>query len=313
MTIMITGGSGFLGRALMEELVNYYYKQNIISLSSKDGDLTERDTVNDLMCEYQPDIVIHLAARVGGIGANKDNPGSFFHDNIMMGVNLIEAARDWKVKKFIQIGTVCSYPKFTSVPFKESDLWNGYPEETNAPYGIAKKALLVMLQAYRQQYNFNGIYLLPTNLYGPRDNFSIYSSHVIPAIIKKMAKAKDDGDDSIVLWGDGYVSRDFLYVEDCAKAIRLAMEKYDKPVPLNIGTGCEVKIIDLAKKIAEVIGYTGNITWDVEKPSGQPRRCLNTRETWRALGFSADTSLDDGLRKTIDWYYKEKFNADTVG
>jgi GDP-L-fucose synthase len=250
----------------------------------------------------QPDIVIHLAAKVGGIGINAEKPGEFFYENLIMGVQLMEIARRRNVQKFVAIGTVCAYPKFTPVPFKEEDLWNGYPEETNAPYGLAKKMLLVQAQAYRKQYGFNAIYLLPANLYGPGDNFDPRSSHVIPALIKKCIDAKERGEDHIVVWGTGRASREFLYVADAARAIVLAAERYNSPEPVNIGSGREITIKDLVTLIAELTGFTGQIVWDTSKPDGQPRRCLDTSRAEREFGFRATTDLREGLRKTIDWY-----------
>jgi GDP-L-fucose synthase len=247
-------------------------------------------------------MVIHLAAAVGGIGANRENPGSFFYDNLIMGVQLIEQARLFKINKFVAIGTVCAYPKFAPVPFREEDIWNGYPEETNAPYGLAKKMLLVQSQAYRQQYGFNSIFLLPLNLYGPRDNFNPASSHVIPAIIKKIMDAKKRGETSVTLWGTGEASRGFLYVEDCARGIVLAAEKYDQSDPVNLGTPMEIKIKDLAVLIAGLIGYEGKVVWDSTKPDGQPRRGLDVSRAQREFGFTAKTGFEDGLKKTIDWY-----------
>jgi GDP-L-fucose synthase len=252
--------------------------------------------------EMKPDVVIHLAALVGGIGANRDNPGKFFYNNMIMGVHLIEHARRNRVKKFVQIGTICAYPKFTPVPFCEEELWSGYPEETNAPYGIAKKALLVMLQAYRQQYGMNGIFLLPVNLYGPGDNFDPSSSHVIPALIRKFCEAKERGDNRVIIWGSGKPSREFLYDEDCARAIALATKSYDHPEPVNIGAGFEITIFDLANKIANIVGFGGELFWDRTKPDGQPRRCLDVGRASREFGFSATTSFDVGLERTVKWW-----------
>jgi GDP-L-fucose synthase len=248
------------------------------------------------------DVVIHLAAKVGGIGFNQMHPGELFHDNVAMGANLMEAARVESVGKFVQIGTVCAYPKFTPVPFNEKDLWNGYPEETNAPYGIAKKSLLVMAQAYRQQYGMDIVYLLPVNLYGPRDNFDLESSHVIPALIRKFTEAVSNHSSEVVLWGTGNVSREFLYVEDAAEGILLATEKYDKPEPVNLGSGNEITIKALADLVAELAGFEGKITWDTSKPDGQPRRCLDTSRAEMEFAFKATTSLKAGLKRTIDWY-----------
>jgi len=267
-------------------------------------------SVERLYSDLRPDVVIHLAARVGGIGANRENPGLFFYENLIMGLLLLEYARRSGVEKFVTIGTICSYPKFTPVPFKEEDLWDGYPEETNAPYGIAKKALLVQSQAYRQQYGLNAIYLLPVNLYGPGDNFDPETSHVIPALIRKCLEGKATECREIVCWGDGSPTREFLYVEDCAEAIVLAMEKFNSSQPINIGTGEEIRIAELASLICELTGFKGQIIWDSSKPNGQPRRCLDTKRAWEELGFRARTSLREGLRKTIDWYIN---SSDIIG
>jgi len=270
-------------------------------------DLTEQASVRELFRESRPDFVIHLAAEVGGIGANRENPGRFFYANAMMGILLIEEARRAGIDKFVQVGTICAYPKMTPVPFREEDLWNGYPEETNAPYGVAKKALLVQLQAYRDQYGLNGIYLLPVNLYGPHDNFDPASSHVIPALIRKMVEAKESGAATVEIWGTGRASREFLYVEDCARAILLASEQYDKSDPVNLGTGREISIRDLVMLIAELVGYEGELVWDPTKPDGQPRRCLDTSRAREEFGFSAEIDFHEGLRKTIDWYTAQRF------
>lgn len=301
--ILLTGGAGFVGqyvtKALQTKGVN---KNKIIIPRSKQSDL--REIKNCLEVTKDIDIVIHLAGAVGGIGYNRENPGSLFYDNITMGVNLIEASRINKVKKFVCIGTICAYPKFTPIPFKEKDLWNGYPEETNAPYGLAKKALLVMLQAYRQQYNFNGIYLLPVNMYGPGDNFDPKSSHVIAALIKKIHDAKKNHKKEIIVWGDGRASREFFYVEDAAKAIILAAEKYNQPEPVNIGAGFEITIKDLVNKLVKLMDFKGKIVWDKTKPNGQPRRCLDVSKAKKEFGFTAKTDFDEGLRKTVEWYEK---------
>ncbi len=265
-------------------------------------DLTQAEAIERLFSGQRPEVVIHLAAVVGGIGANRANPGRFFYDNAIMGIQLIEACRRYGVEKTVVLGTICAYPKFTPVPFSEDDLWNGYPEETNAPYGIAKKALLVQCQAYRQQYGMNAIFLLPVNLYGPRDNFDPESSHVIPALIRKCVEAAATGAPEIVCWGDGSPTREFLYVEDCAEAIAAAAECYDKPEPVNLGSGHEISIRDLTLKIAALTGFTGRIVWDTTKPNGQPRRCLDVSRAAREFGFRARTPFDEGLRKTIDWY-----------
>jgi GDP-L-fucose synthase len=268
----------------------------------EDYDLTRDRDIERLFLEFHPELVIHLAALVGGIGANRDNPGRFFYANALMGIQLIEACRHHGVEKTVVLGTICAYPKFTPVPFREEALWDGYPEETNAPYGIAKKALLVQCQAYRQQYGMNAVYLLPVNLYGPRDNFDPDSSHVIPALIRKCVEARQRGDGAITLWGDGSPTREFLYVADAAEAIVAAAERYDGADPVNLGSGAEISIRDLADRIALLTGFTGRITWDVTKPNGQPRRCLDVSRAEREFGFRAHTSLDAGLKATVDWY-----------
>lgn len=279
---------------------------DILVPRSNDYDLTDNGSVKRLYADAKPDIVIHLAAVVGGIGANKENPGKFFYDNLMMGVQLIEQGRLAGLEKFIAIGTICSYPKFTPVPFREEDLWNGYPEETNAPYGLAKKMLLVQSQAYRDQYGFNSIFLLPVNLYGPRDNFDPRSSHVIPALIKKCVEAIENGEDEIVVWGTGSATREFLYAEDCAEGILLATERYNKSDPVNLGAGFEISIKDLVHLIVELTSFKGKITWDTTKPDGQPRRCLDTTRAKREFGFKAETDFKEGLKKTIEWYRENK-------
>jgi GDP-L-fucose synthase len=300
-SVVVTGGAGFLGRHLIGKLKKSGCEKIFVPEYDK-FDLIKKDDITRLYEESRPDIVIHLAAKVGGIGANMKFPGEFFYDNLIMGVELMEQARKYGVKKFVAISTICAYPKFTKVPFREADLWNGYPEETNAPYGLAKKMLLVQAQAYRKQYNFNAIYLLPVNLYGPGDNFHPEHSHVIPAIIKKCAEAVDKGEKEIVLWGSGRATREFFYVEDCAEAILLASERYDKPDPVNIGSGKEISIKQLASIIAQLTGFKGKIVWDKAKPDGQPRRCLNTERAVREFGFRAKTSFEDGLKNTIEWY-----------
>ena len=274
--------------------------QQIIIPRSREIDLRKLEDSRKIL--EGADIVIHLAAKVGGIGFNQENPGSLFYENVLMGVNMIEGARQARVVKFVQVGTVCAYPKFAPVPFKEDDLWNGYPEETNAPYGIAKKSLLVMAQAYRQQYGMNIIYLLPVNLYGPGDNFDLRSSHVIPALVRKFVEAVEDGRDRVVLWGTGEASREFLYVEDAAEGILLATERYNKALPVNLGTGEELTIDELARTISEITGFRGKIEWDATKPDGQPKRRLETTRAEHEFGFRAQTKLKDGLTKTIEWY-----------
>jgi GDP-L-fucose synthase len=269
---------------------------------SKDYDLVEMDAVRRLYADAKPDVVIHLAARVGGIGANQANPGRFFYDNLMMGTQLIEVGRQLGIKKFVAIGTICAYPKYAPIPFKEDDLWAGFPEETNAPYGLAKKMMLVQSQAYRQQYGFNSIVLFPVNLYGPRDNFDLETSHVIPALIRKCAEAQQNGKPEIVLWGDGTPTREFLYVEDAAEGILLAAEQYNDSRPLNLGTGEELSIKALADIIAAEVGFHGRILWDPTKPNGQPRRCLDISRIKQTIGFQPTHSLRDGLKKTIQWY-----------
>jgi GDP-L-fucose synthase len=269
---------------------------------SRDYDLVDREAVRRVFAAASPDLVIHLAARVGGIGANQANPGSFFYDNLMMGALLMEEARQRGVDKFVAVGTACAYPKFTPIPFREEDLWGGYPEETNASYGLAKKMLLVQAQAYRQQYGFNAIYLLPVNLYGPRDNFDPSSGHVIPALIRKCVEARERGDSHIVVWGDGSPTREFLYVEDAAEAVVRASEHYDAADPVNVGSGLEISIRDLVRLIAELTGYKGEVTWDTTKPNGQPRRALDTSKAERLFDFRARTPFQDGLRRTIAWY-----------
>jgi len=302
--ILLTGGAGFVGRHVKAELLRRGVdKKNILIPRSHDYDLRREDICDRLTRNI--DIVIHLAGNVGGIGYNRDNPGRLFYDNIMMGVNLIESARIHKVKKFVQIGTICAYPKFAPIPFQEKKLWNGYPEETNAPYGIAKKALLVMLQSYREQYKFNGIYLLPVNIYGPYDNFDPKSSHVIAAIIKKISDAKKAGSKEIIVWGDGSATREFFFVEDAAKAIVKATEYYEKGEPVNIGAGFEISIKELANKLVQLMDFNGSIVWDTTKPNGQPRRMLDTSRAFQEFGFKAETSFDEGLKKTIDWYNSE--------
>jgi GDP-L-fucose synthase len=301
--VLVTGGAGFLGKRVVAELKSRGYKDIFVPRSAE-HDLTEQSKVRDLIRSVQPDLVIHLAAVVGGIGANQENPGKYFYDNLIMGVMLIEESRLGGVEKIVSVGTICAYPKFAPIPFKEDDIWNGYPEETNAPYGLAKKMLLVQCQAYRQQYNFNGVYLLPVNLYGPEDNFEENSSHVIPALIKKCLDAKESGAGEITLWGDGSPTREFLYVDDCARGIVDAAEKYNESAPVNLGSGTEISIKDLAQKIAKVTGFSGRIVWDTNKPNGQPRRKLDTTRAKAKFGFEATTDFESGLSATVDWYIK---------
>ena len=301
----MTGGAGFLGGYVLDKLEARGADYVLVPRSWK-YDLTTIDGVRRMYAEMRPDVVIHLAAVVGGIGANRRHPGEFFYKNLVMGAQLIEEGRRCEIEKFVAIGTICSYPKFTPVPFKENDLWNGYPEETNAPYGLAKKMMLVQSQAYRQEYGFNSIFLLPVNLYGPQDNFDPQTSHVIPALIEKCLDALDTGDDHVTCWGTGRVSREFLYAEDAAEGILLATEHYDGSEPVNIGAGFEITIKDLAEKIAELTGFSGEIRWDSSQPDGQPRRCLDTSRARELFGFQVRTSLDDGLRRTIDWYRRER-------
>lgn len=301
--ILLTGGNGFLGSFVKKELIKRGVKEkNIFIPRSSEFDLREKENCKKVV--KNQDVVIHLAGKVGGIGFNRERPGEMFYDNLIMGIQLIEEARKAGVKKFVVIGTVCCYPKFTPVPFKEKDLWNGYPEETNAPYGLAKKMLLVQAQAYRQQYGFNVIFLLPVNLYGPGDNFDPKSSHVIPALIKKIADAKKNNKKYIEIWGDGSASREFLYVEDAAQGIVLATEKYNKKEPVNLGSGKEITIKDLVKLISKLMDFKGTIKWDKTKPNGQPRRCLNIDRAKSEFGFKATTNFEKGLKKTIKWYEK---------
>ena len=299
--IVVTGGSGFLGKHLINRLERAGC-HNVIVPIHKEYDLTRIDAIERLFNEQKPEVLIHMAAVVGGIGANRENPGRFFYENAIMGIQLIEAARRFGVEKTVVLGTICAYPKFTPVPFHEKALWDGYPEETNAPYGLAKKMMLVQCQAYREQYGMNGIFLLPVNLYGPHDNFDLESSHVIPALIRKCVEAVKGGRKEIVLWGDGSPTREFLYVEDAAEGIYLATVYYDKSEPVNLGSGMEISIGDLATTIGEMTGFTGQIVWDTSKPNGQPRRCLDVTRAEQEFKFRAATPFDVGLRKTIDWY-----------
>ena len=299
--VLVTGGGGFLGSFVIDAL-RARGCEHISAPRSRDVDLRQEAAIADLLAREQPDLVLHLAAVVGGIGANRENPGRFLYDNLIMGALLMEQARVHDVAKFLTVGTICAYPKFTPVPFKEDDLWNGYPEETNAPYGLAKKLLLVQGQAYRQQYGFNAVHLLPVNLYGPRDNFNPDSSHVIPALIKKCVDAQEAGASSITVWGTGSATREFLYAEDAAEGILLAAERYDGSEPVNLGAGFEISIKELAELIVKLTGFQGHIDWDATKPDGQPRRSLDTTRAATYFGFHARTGFEEGLKKTIEWY-----------
>ena len=300
-TVLVTGGGGFLGQHVLAKL-RAAGCENVIAPGRRECDLRERGQIVRLLKSAEPDLIIHLAAVVGGIGANRSHPGEFFYDNAIMGIELIECARRLNVRKFVCLGTVCAYPKFATVPFREEDLWNGYPEETNAPYGLAKKMLLVQAQAYRQEYGFNCIYLLPVNLYGPNDNFDPQTSHVIPGLIRKLVEARTRGERTVTCWGTGSASREFLYVEDAAEAILLAAERYDKPYPVNIGSGHEITVRELATLLCKLTGFEGQLIWDATQPDGQPRRRLDVTRADREFGFLAKTSLVDGLRNTIEWY-----------
>ncbi|MBX3372851.1 MAG: GDP-L-fucose synthase [Phycisphaeraceae bacterium] len=299
--IVVTGGAGFLGRVVCERLRARGCREILVPRRC-DFDLTREDAVDRLYREMRPDIVLHLAAEVGGIGANRENPGRYFYANMAMAMHLIEHARRHGLRRFVQVGTICAYPKFTPVPFREDELWNGYPEETNAPYGIAKKAALVMLDAYHRQYGLAGAYLLPVNLYGPGDNFDLRSSHVIPALVRKCVDALEAGADHIDCWGTGAASREFLYVDDAAEGIIRAAEVMEEPIPINLGTGMEISIRDLVTLIAELTGFRGQVRWDATQPDGQPRRCLDTARARDLLGWSAQIGFEDGLRRTIDWW-----------
>ncbi len=303
--VVVTGGAGFLGRYVTERLQKRGCK-NILVPEIQDYDLVNIDEINRMYDDMRPDIVIHLAAVVGGIGANREHPGEFFYKNLMMGVQLIEQGRLRNIEKFVAIGTVCAYPKFTPVPFKEEDIWSGYPEETNAPYGLAKKMLLVQSQSYRAEYGFNSIFLLPVNLYGPGDNFNPASSHVIPALIKKCVDAIEGGADHIDCWGTGSASREFIYAADAAEGVLLATEHYNGSEPVNIGAGFEITIKDLTEKIVKLTGFTGEVRWDSSRPDGQPRRRLDVSKAKKYFGFEAKTNFDEGLKATIDWYQKHK-------
>jgi GDP-L-fucose synthase len=298
--VCVTGGAGFLGSYVVRRLKDA--GADVFTPRRAEFDLREKAEIRRMYDASDPEMVIHLAAVVGGIGANRDNPGRYFYDNLIMGVELIEEARRRGIKKFVATGTICSYPKDTPVPFREEDLWNGYPEETNAPYGLAKKMMLVQSQAYREQYGFNSIFLLPVNLYGPRDNFDLHSSHVIPALIRKCVEAVERGDEEVVIWGTGRATREFLHADDCARAILMASERYDSSAPVNIGAGFEISIRDLAQMIAELTGFRGQLVWDTAKPDGQPRRSLDTMRAKEAFGFVAQIPFKDGLRQTIEWY-----------
>ena len=299
--VLVTGGSGFVGSFVVDKL-KALGVQEIIAPRKAEFDLRERDEVQELLAENKPDLIIHLAATVGGIGANRLHPAEFFYDNLMMGIQLLHESWKANVEKVVIIGTVCAYPKFASVPFKEDEIWNGYPEETNAPYGLAKKMLLVQSEAYRQQYNYNSIFLLPTNLYGPRDNFDPASSHVIPALIRKCHEAKERGDHYVEVWGDGSPTREFLYVDDAVEGILLASERYNSSSPVNLGSSFEISIKDLVKTIAKLVGFEGEIRFDTSKPNGQPRRKLDVSKAKREFGFESKTTFEEGLKKTIEWY-----------
>lgn len=298
--VVVTGGAGFLGSRIVDRLKKA--GAEVFVPRSRDYNLVDGQAVKRLYKDARPELVIHGAAVVGGIGANRENPGRFFYENLMMGAQCLEEARLSGVKKFVAIGTICAYPKHTPVPFREEDLWNGYPEETNAPYGLAKKMLLVQSQAYRQQYGFNSIFLLPVNLYGPGDNFDPASSHVIPALIRKFVEAMREGRDEVEIWGSGKATREFLYVDDCAEGVVLAAERYDGSEPVNLGAGFEISIKDLAEKIAQAAGFKGRLRWDATKPDGQPRRCLDTNRATREFGFNASTPFEEGMASTLRWF-----------
>jgi len=303
--ICVTGGAGFLGRFVQQQLLNLG-ASNIFVPLIEEYDLVKPAEIGRMLDNARPDLIIHLAASVGGIGANREHPAEFFYDNLMMGVELIHQAWKRGVEKFVALGTICAYPKYTPVPFREENLWNGYPEETNAPYGLAKKMLLVQAQAYREQYGYNAIFLLPVNLYGPGDNFDPRSSHVIPALIRKCVEAIDEGKDEIMVWGDGTPTREFLYVEDAAEGITLAAERYNGPDPVNLGAGFEISIRDLAELIARLTGFQGKLAWDISKPNGQPRRCLDTSRAEKYFAFKASTPFEVGLKRSIDWFRENR-------
>jgi GDP-L-fucose synthase len=309
--VVVTGGAGFLGQAVCETL-REYKPADIFVPCVEDYDLRDQTAIRRMFRTARPDVIVHLAAVVGGIGANRENPGRYFYDNAIMGIQLMEEARRHEVAKYVQVGTVCMYPKFTPVPFREEELWNGYPEETNAPYGLAKKMLLVQAQAYRQQYGMNAVTLVPVNLYGPRDNFDPASSHVIPALIRKMLEARDAGRDYVEVWGTGTASREFLFVRDAARGIAIATDRYDKPEPVNLGSGQEVTIRGLTELIGELCGFRGEIRWDATKPDGQPRRCLDTSRATEEFGFRSATSLREGLRETLQWYEAHRVSVDAT-
>jgi GDP-L-fucose synthase len=303
--VCVTGGAGFLGSFVVDKLKERGAKDIFIP-RIEDYDLVNLEDIKRLIDDAKPDVIIHLAAKVGGIGANREHPADFFYDNLMMGVQLIDQAYQKGVEKFVAIGTICAYPKFTPVPFKEENLWEGYPEETNAPYGLAKKMLLVQSQAYRDQYGYNSVFLLPVNLYGPKDNFDPASSHVIPALVRKCLEANEAGADSIEVWGDGSPTREFLYVEDAAEGIVRAAEAYNDSEPVNLGSGMEISIKDLVEMIARLTGFKGELIWDTSKPNGQPRRCLDTQRAEKYFGFKAQMDFEEGLRRTIEWYKENR-------
>jgi GDP-L-fucose synthase len=303
--VCVTGGAGFLGSYVIERLRKRGAKEIFVP-HIEDYDLVESDDVKRVLKDANPDIVIHLAANVGGIGANRARPAEFFFDNLMMGVQMLHESWKAGVEKYLAVGTVCAYPKFTPVPFREEDLWNGYPEETNAPYGLAKKMLLVQSQAYRQQYGFSSIYLIPVNMYGPRDNFNLETSHVIPALIRKCYEAKEQGEGEVVVWGDGTPTREFIYADDAAEGILLASERYNRSDPVNLGSGNEISIKNLAEMIAKLTNFEGKLVWDTTKPNGQPRRMLETSKAEALFGFRAQTPFEEGLKSTIDWYRQHR-------